>query len=142
MSNVKETSRDAEGKTYVEPRRTQRVRIGMSVVVQGTDGNQQFEEKTKTITVNANGCLVLLGTKVKRGQALKIINPQTQEALTCAVCFLGESRDGKSEVAFEFSEPSPKFWRIAFPPNDWDPAERKRAGAPTPRTPPTHAKSS
>jgi Fe-S cluster assembly iron-binding protein IscA len=137
MSKLTEPSRDAEGKTYAEPRRTQRVRIGMSVVFSGTDGDKQFEEKTKTITVNANGCLVLLATKVKRGQTLKIINPQTQEELACTVCFLGESRDGKSEVAFEFSEPAPKFWRIAFPPNDWDPAERKRAGTPTAQTPHT-----
>jgi Fe-S cluster assembly iron-binding protein IscA len=142
MAKLKEPSRDAEGKTYAEPRRTQRVRIGMSVVIRGTETDQVFEEKTRTITVNANGCLVLLGTKVKRGQNLRIINPQTQEELACRVCFLGETRDGKSEVAFEFSEPSPKFWRIAFPPNDWDPSERKRAGAPTPHNPPTHAKSS
>jgi hypothetical protein len=137
MSKLTEPSRDAEGKTYAEPRRTQRVRIGMSVVFSGTDGDKPFEEKSKTITVNANGCLVLLATKVKRGQTLKIINPQTQEELTCTVCFLGESRDGKSEVAFEFSEPAPKFWRIAFPPNDWDPAERKRAGTPKVHTPHT-----
>jgi Fe-S cluster assembly iron-binding protein IscA len=142
MAKLKETSRDAEGKIYAEPRRTQRVRIGMSVVIRGTEPDQTFEEKTKTVTVNANGCLVLLSTKVKRGQKLKIINPQTQEELACTVCFLGESRDGKSEVAFEFSEAAPKFWRIAFPPNDWDPSERKRAGAPTAKTPPTHAKSS
>jgi hypothetical protein len=135
MSKLKGSSQDAEGKTYAEPRRTQRVRIGMSVVLCGTDGDKPFEEKSKTITVNANGCMVLLATKVKRGQSLKIINPQTQEELTCTVCFLGESRDGKSEVAFEFSEPAPKFWRIAFPPNDWDPAERKRAGTPTVHTP-------
>ncbi|MGB8542047.1 MAG: hypothetical protein WCD49_10480 [Candidatus Acidiferrales bacterium] len=141
MSKLKEPSRDAEGKTYAEPRRTQRVSIGMSVVVRGTEPDHTFEEKTKTITVNANGCLVLLGTKVKRGQNLRIINPQTQEELACTVCFLGETRDGKSEVAFEFSEPAPKFWRIAFPPNDWDPSERKRAGAPHSHTP-THAKSS
>jgi hypothetical protein len=137
MSKLTEPSRDAEGKTYAEPRRTQRVRIGMSVVFSGTLGDKPFEEKSKTITVNANGCLVLMATKVKRGQTLKIINPQTQEELTCTVCFLGESRDGKSEVAFEFSEPAPKFWRIAFPPNDWDPAERKRAGTPTVHTPHT-----
>jgi hypothetical protein len=137
MAKLKETSRDAEGKIYAEPRRTQRVRIGMSVVIRGTVGEQSFDEKTKTITVNANGCLVLLAAKVKRGQSLTIINSQTQEQLPSTVCFLGDSNGGKSEVAFEFSEPSPKFWRIAFPPDDWNPSERKRASAPptlAPRT--------
>ena len=132
-----EPSRDTEGKTYAEPRRTQRVQIGMSVEICATEG-ELFQEKTKTITVNANGCLVLLAAKVKRGQKLTIINPQTQEELACAVIFQGDYNSGKSEVGLEFSEPSPKFWRIAFPPNDWDPNERKRASAPTATTPRTN----
>ncbi len=137
MAKLKETSRNAEGKVYAEPRRTQRVRIGMSVLIRGTVGDQPFDQKTKTITVNANGCLVLLAAKVKIGQSLTIINPQTQEPLACTVCFLGDSNEGKSEVAFEFLHPAPKFWRIAFPPDDWNPSERKRASAPptlAPRT--------
>jgi hypothetical protein len=129
-----EPSRDTEGKTYAEPRRTQRVRIGMSVEIRSTEA-ELFQEKTKTITVNANGCLVLLAAKVKRGQKLVISNPQTLEELACSVTFQGDYNSGKSEVGLEFSEPAPKFWRIAFPPNDWDPNERKRASAPTATAP-------
>jgi hypothetical protein len=129
-----EPSRDTEGKIYAEPRRTQRVRIGMSVEVRSTEA-ELFQEKTKTITVNANGCLVLLAAKVKRGQKLIISNPQTLEELACSVIFQGDYNSGKSEVGLEFSEPAPKFWRIAFPPNDWDPNERKRASAPTATAP-------
>jgi hypothetical protein len=132
-----EPSRDTEGKTYAEPRRTQRVRIGMSVEVRSTEG-ELFQEKTKTITVNANGCLVLLAAKVKRGQKLVISNPQTLEELACAVIFQGDYNSDKSEVGLEFSEPSPMFWRIAFPPNDWNPNERKRASAPTATAPRTN----
>ncbi|MGD0403960.1 MAG: PilZ domain-containing protein [Candidatus Acidiferrales bacterium] len=131
-----ESSRDTEGKTYAEPRRTQRVRIGMSVEIRSNEG-ELFQEKTKTITVNANGCLVLLAAKVKRGQKLFISNPQTQEELACTVTFQGDYNSGKSEVGLEFSEAAPKFWRIAFPPNDWDPNERKRASAPTVTAPST-----
>jgi hypothetical protein len=132
-----ESSRDTDGKTYAEPRRTQRVRIAMSVEVRSTEG-ELFQEKTKTVTVNANGCLVLLAAKVKRGQKLVISNPQTQEELACAVIFQGDHNNGKSEVGLEFSEPSPMFWRIAFPPNDWNPNERKRASAPTATAPRTN----
>jgi hypothetical protein len=132
-----EPSRDTEGKTYAEPRRTQRVRIAMSVEVRSHEA-ELFQEKTKTITVNANGCLVLLTAKVKRGQKLVISNPQTQEELASTVIFLGDYNSGKSEVGLEFSEPSPMFWRIAFPPNDWDPNERKRASAPSAHAPRTN----
>jgi len=138
MAMLKDPSRDAEGKIYAEPRRTQRVRIGMSVEIRGMGGEQSFQEKTKTITVNANGCLVLLAAKVKRGQTLAMVNPQTLEELACTVIFQGDYNSGKSEVGLEFSEPSPKFWRIAFPPDDWDPNERKRASAPSSTAPRTN----
>jgi hypothetical protein len=138
MTKVKEPSRDMDSKVYAEPRRTQRVRIGMSVEIRGTNVEESFQEKTKTITVNANGCLVLLATKVKRGQKLVISNPQTQEEMACTVIFLGDYNSGKSEVGIEFSEPAPKFWRIAFPPDNWDPNERKRASAPTATAPRTN----
>jgi hypothetical protein len=138
MANLKEPTNDAKGKIYSEPRRTQRVQIAMSVAVSGIADQKPFQENTKTVTVNANGCLVLLATKVTRGQKLTIINPQTQEELPCTASFLGDIKGNKSEVGLEFSEPSPKFWRIAFPPLDWDPSERKRADAPRPpSSPPT-----
>jgi len=130
MSKVTESTRESEGRSHAEPRRSQRVRIGMSVLICGIDSGKAFEEKAKTITVSANGCLVLLAKSVTRGQALKIVNPQTQEELSCKVMFFGELREGKSDVAVEFEEAAPKFWRIAFPPVDWDPSERKRASAP------------
>jgi hypothetical protein len=135
MSKVSESTNESEGRSYAAPRRSQRVRISMSVLVCGTEGGKAFEEKSKTITVSANGCLVLLAKSVTRGQPLKIVNAQTQEELSCKVTFHGEMREGKSEVAVEFAETAPKFWRIAFPPVDWDPNERKRAGAPAEKTP-------
>ncbi len=135
MSKVTESTNESEGKSFAAPRRSQRVRIAMSVLVCGADSGKVFEEKTKTITVSANGCLVLLAKSVARGQALKLVNAQTQEELACKVTFHGESREGKSEVAVEFAETAPKFWRIAFPPVDWDPNERKRAGTPSERPP-------
>ena len=49
-----------------------------------------------------------------------------------------KKRPERREIGLEFSEPSPLFWRIAFPPEDWDPSERKRSGThhqQGPRTP-------
>jgi len=110
---------------YGEKRRTQRVRITMPVIVRGKNGEQPFEEEASTISMNANGCMVLLVMPVKRAQHVSIVNPKTAEELPCSVVYLGKKVDGKTEVGFEFSEPSPLFWRIAFPPEDWDPSERK-----------------
>jgi len=118
-----------------ERRRSVRVNISMPVLVRGKKGTQSFEEPAQTISVSAHGCMVRLAVQVARGQEIAIVNTKTAEELPCTVTFLGQRDGGKTEVGVEFSEPSPLFWRIAFPPEDWDPAERKRSGAvrqPTP----------
>ena len=46
-------------------------------------------------------------------------NVKSGEELQGEVVEIGEPHAGKSEVAVEFLEPSPRFWRIAFPPEDW-----------------------
>jgi len=74
--------------------------------------------------------------RVARAQQISIVNPKTAEELPCSVNFIGQRDAGKMEVGIEFSEPSPLFWRIAFPPEDWDPSERKRAShSPSPKLP-------
>ena len=107
-------------------RRTHRVQISMPVLVHG----KNFNESTTTVTVNAHGCLVLLKTKVARDDQLSIINPKTAEELPVRVVSIGKAEDGKIPVGVEFGEPSPLFWRISFPPDDWfTSTERKRPGS-------------
>ena len=66
-----------------------------------------------------------------RAQQVSIVNSKTVEELTCNVAFISENKGSKSEVGLEFTEPSPLFWRIGFPPEDWSESlERKRAPAP------------
>ena len=104
-------------------RRSQRVQIAMPVIVRGAD----FQKETSTVTVNAHGGLVMLIAKVARGDLIWLMNPKTAEELPFRVVLLGNPKDGKTPVAVEFSEPSPVFWKISFPPKDWHTsAERKR----------------
>jgi hypothetical protein len=107
-------------------RRTHRLQITMPVIVHGGSGAHAFQEETQTVSVNANGCMVRLAAQVTRLQHVSIINPKTAEELPCKVTFIGQRDADKTEVGLEFSEASPLFWRIAFPPEDWDPSERKR----------------
>ncbi len=114
----------AETEVQAAPaRRTQRVQISMPVLVHGRD----FNEATNTVAVNAHGCLVLLKAKVVRDDQVSLINPKTAEELPGKVVSLGKPEDGKIPVGVEFGEPSPLFWRINFPPEDWfTSSERKR----------------
>jgi PilZ domain len=113
-------------------RRSHRVNIAMPVLVRGKKGTQSFEEEALTISVSAHGCMVRVANPIARGQEISVVNKKTAEELPCTVTFLGQRDSGKTEVAVEFAEPSPLFWRIAFPPEDWDPSERKRSGGPRP----------
>ncbi|HWY27408.1 MAG TPA: PilZ domain-containing protein [Candidatus Angelobacter sp.] len=135
MDEIKRSAPSAAADAYGgERRRTQRVQIAMPLLVRGKSGERAFEEEATTMSISANGCMVMLSARVVRAQEITILNPKTVEELPCTVAFVGRTVQGKTEVAFEFSEPSPLFWRIAFPPEDWDPAERKRPPNHAPRT--------
>jgi PilZ domain len=121
-------------------RRSVRVHISMPILVRGHNGTQAFQEETVTVSVNAHGCMVRLATQLKKGQEVSLINPKTAEELPCSVIFLGQKEAGKMEVGVEFAEPSPVFWRISFPPEDWDPSERKRPMTSRPPNNPAPAK--
>jgi hypothetical protein len=117
-------------------RRSHRVNITMPILVRGKAGGQPFQEAASTVSVNAHGGMIRLATKVVRTQQISLVNPKTTEEMPCTVTFLGQKENGKTEVGVEFVEPSPLFWRISFPPEDWDPSERKRpASSRPPATP-------
>jgi PilZ domain-containing protein len=123
-------------KSDSDRRRSHRVNIAMPVLIRGKKGTQPFEEEAQTISVSAHGCMVRVATPLARNQEIAIVNPKTAEELPSTVTFIGQKDNAKTEVGVEFAEPSPLFWRIAFPPEDWDPSERKRSGTPRQATPP------
>jgi hypothetical protein len=103
-------------------RRSQRIFMSVNVRVRGKDANgKTFEEQTETVAVNAHGALVLLDVPVEVGQRLNIWHRSTQEATDSGVVFVGAKQAGKIQVGLQFLEPSPRFWRVAFPPDDWTP---------------------
>ena len=102
-------------------RRSQRVILSLRVKVctEGAPKEASFEEETHTLVVNAHGALVALGAKVKKGQKLRLTNVSTRAEELCQVVYLGTVTEGKTQVGVEFLKPSPDFWHIAFPPEDW-----------------------
>jgi hypothetical protein len=90
------------------------------VQVQSPD-NSPITEDALTIVVNSHGALILLALKVTTGQLLTIVNPKTDDELTCRVVFVGSSQSGKAEVGIEFMKSAPRFWGMSFPPEDWTP---------------------
>ena len=109
-----------------DARRSKRVYIAMPVIVNGQQGTETFEEKASTESVNAHGCMIRLARVVSRGQKLTLTNVKSQEAIECRVAYIGQSEGGKIQAGIEFNRPAGYFWHIAFPPDDWNTAERKK----------------
>lgn len=138
MASVPETENirpAASGNGSGKRRRSHRVVIAIPVLVRGSDaGGQLFLEETTTITVSAQGCLISLAAEVCRDAPLTIVNIRTNEEVPCRVLYLGNKQNNEIEVGVAFAVSSPQFWNITFPPDDWDPSERKRPEVARPLT--------
>src|SRR5262249_16073132 len=103
-------------------RRSQRVLMQVGIRVRGKDAQgKDFEEITETLAINAHGALVLLNARVISGGVVHVRHNKTEEEQECRVAFLGPVRSGRAEIGVEFATPSPNFWHVAFPPEDWSP---------------------
>lgn len=101
-------------------RRSLRVLLSVAVTIAGKDAaGKSFQEETKTLVVNAHGALVLLANRIAQGQDLKLTHRTTQKQLPCRAVYSGPSQGGKTQVGIEFTQLSPSFWQINFPPEDW-----------------------
>lgn len=109
-----------------DARRSKRVYIAIPVIVKGQLGTETFEERASTESVNAHGCMIRLAKVVNRGQTLTLTNIKSEEAVECRVVYIGQSEGGRIQAGIEFNRPAGYFWHIAFPPDDWNAAERKK----------------
>jgi hypothetical protein len=101
-------------------RRSQRVMVSIPVHVETTDRfGAEHREVTKTVSVSANGALLVLEMEVSKGQTVTLRDPVTNDALECSVNYLGTAQQGRREVGVSFVKPNQSLWRIAFPPSDW-----------------------
>lgn len=107
---------------YANQRRSQRILLSVAVIISGSRSNgTSFSERTSTQVVNAHGATIQLRERVLVGQKLRIKNLSTNEEKNCTVMDINPGNSAIPEVGVEFSEPSPRFWRVSFPPADWSP---------------------
>jgi hypothetical protein len=101
-------------------RRSERVMLQVPIIVAAdSPEGAEVQEETHTLVVNAHGGLVKLDLEVVPGQPILLINPATKAELSARVIRVDNPPGGHAAVAFEFDEPSPQFWPIVFPPEDW-----------------------
>ena len=101
-------------------RRSMRVLLSVPILVRGkTAQNHDFNEETRTLVVNAHGALISLTAQVVANQKIFVFNNATQQTQECRIVYLGNTQAGKAQMGVEFLNPSPTFWQIDFPPEDW-----------------------
>jgi hypothetical protein len=101
-------------------RRSMRVLLSVPILVTGKNSrNEDFQEETRTLVVNAHGALIALGALVTAGQEITLHNKATRESRVCRVVHAGNANAGKIQLGIEFLQPAPTFWQIDFPPEDW-----------------------
>jgi hypothetical protein len=122
-------------------RRSQRVILSVPVTVSGETAQGAFTEQTQTLVINAHGALITLAAKISQGQLLKMQSVTHSEKQACRVVYVGPTLDGKTQLGVEFTEPSPHFWHIAFPPEGWTPLPLDKPEKPATPTPPKVAPS-
>jgi len=110
-----------QGRPEPSRRRSQRVILTVAVTVRTEGGpkDASFEEETHTVVVNLHGALIVLKAKVAQGQKLWLTNRATKEVQLCRVATIAPVSGGKPQIGVEFLKPSPDFWHISFPPEDW-----------------------
>lgn len=101
-------------------RRSKRVLLSIPISVRGlTSSGTAFQEDSRTLVVNAHGALIALAARVTANQLITVVNKSTNESRPCRVIYLGNAQADKTQMGVEFVDPSPSFWQVDFPPDDW-----------------------
>lgn len=104
-----EQQSDQRGEQRGERRRSRRSSRCLDVIVCG-DGRRAWQEQTCTLSLNGQGMLTALGTKVVMGEPVLVRDPENHIEREGRVVGLGRDYGRRREVAIEFTEPAPAFW--------------------------------
>jgi hypothetical protein len=102
-----------------QTRRTRRSkRLGIAVLVSvrgtGTDGSPVIE-RTKTVSINDHGALIILSASIPEGSRLSIENKCTGEIRECRAVSVLPATKQKFAVGVEFLHGATGFWGLYFP---------------------------
>jgi hypothetical protein len=99
-----------------ERRRTLRVSITVPLTACGTTAEgEKFSARGQSHSVNRNGGLLQLDQVVVVGQALLLVNDNSNRTAEARAVSIKRNREGKTLVAIEFVTPDANFWHMTFP---------------------------
>ena len=106
-----------------ERRRSQRVIIRVPVTLEAVLPKQTVTVSAHTVAVNVHGAMLLSPRMLEAGTKLEILNERSRDRAAARVTRAPrESAEGYL-IPVEFISPSPTFWQISFPPENWKPSD-------------------
>lgn len=109
----------------IERRRTARAVVTIEVVATGLDETKhKFQFLTRTVSVSANGGVLLLDVPLPVGQKFHLMNEFNRKKAACRIVSVRMCREGKMHGAFELLCAEPNFWSMTFPPAGAKPIKR------------------
>lgn len=103
--------------------RSQRVVIDIPVRIHlNREGTTPVEEITKTMLVNVRGALIKLSIIVLVGETIRMVNLRSNVEIKCTVVNsrIAPEDKGRAHVGIVFDDPTPLYWGLSFPPQDWN----------------------
>jgi hypothetical protein len=106
-----------------ERRRTQRVllRVRASIHVALEGQHKTFD--AATLSVTRHGAVVVMSQRLPADTQVVLEHAATSERVACKVLRPPRRVAEGYHVPLEFDRPAPNFWKIDFPPSDWQAPE-------------------
>lgn len=102
-----------------ERRRSHRVIIRVPLTLETTEDDKAVQISVHTIAVNVHGAMIVSPRVFGSGATMQIRNERTRQRTEARVTRAArESAEGYL-IPIEFTSPSPNFWQISFPPENW-----------------------
>jgi hypothetical protein len=98
----------------IDRRRSVRVVLTVPLIVQAQ--TDEFNFKTRSLSVNGHGGLIELDQEVEVGETVLVVNEITGQRANGRVASVRRERDLRTKfVGIEFAPHYPTFWHMSFP---------------------------
>ena len=106
-----------------ERRRSQRVRLRVSVKLHVSIPEKPEAIEAQTADVNDNGALLTCPENFSVNARFLLEHKASRQRIGCRVTRTPNAIQGGFLVPVEFDTAAPGFWHISFPPTDWKASE-------------------
>jgi hypothetical protein len=102
-----------------ERRRSHRVIIRVPLTLETTENDKAVQLSVHTIAVNVHGAMIVSPRLFGSGATIQIMNERTRQKTEARVTRAARESAEGFLIPIEFTSPSPNFWQISFPPENW-----------------------